>query len=152
MSINYEAVTQLSQRLETAAKYAPWLVEFWLHKMVGPAMVSEMRDEAPVSSGKLRDAIRALNEPMRVRVGPFGIEYNKFVVEGTRAHEIKPKNKSVLMFKIGGKTVYAKSVKHPGTKANPYMTISSKRVMDRLLPKLGQLQIDVIKTGQRPNG
>lgn len=150
--IEYAAVTQLSQRLQKAADFAPGVVEFWLHKMVGPAMVTEMRAEAPVRSGKLRDAIRSINEPMKVRVGPFGVEYNQFVVEGTKAHEIKPKNASVLAFKIGGRTVYAKSVKHPGTAANPYMTISSKKVMNRLLPKLGQLQIDVLKTGQRPHG
>jgi hypothetical protein len=152
VTINYEAVTQLSQRLEKAANFAPFVVEFWLHKMVGPAMVSEMRAEAPVRSGRLRDAIRQINEPMKVRVGPIGVEYNQFVVEGTKAHEIKPKNASMLVFKIGGKTIYAKSVKHPGTAANPYMQISSAKVMNRLLPKLGQLQIDVLKTGKRPHG
>ena len=150
--IEYAAVTRLSDRLQKAVDWAPGVVEFWLHRMVGPAMVTEMRNEAPVRSGKLRDAIRQINEPMKVRVGPFGVEYNQFVVEGTRAHEIKPKNASLLMFKIGGKTVYAKSVKHPGTAANPYMQISSAKVMNRMLPKLGQLQINVLKTGQRPHG
>lgn len=150
--IEYAAVTQLSDRLKKAVDLAPVVVEFWLHKMVGPAMVREMKDAAPVKSGKLRDAIRALNEPMKVRVGPFGVEYNQFVVEGTKPHTIKPKNASTLRFKIGGVTYYAKSVKHPGTRPNPYMTVSSKKVMERMLPRLAQLQIDVIKTGKRPHG
>lgn len=150
--IEYAAVTKLSDRLKKASEWAPGVVEFWLHKMVGPAMVKEMQAEAPVKSGKLRDSIRAINEPMKVRVGPFGVEYNQFVVEGTKAHEIKPKNKSALMFKIGGRTYYAKTVKHPGTRANPYMQVSSKKVMQRMIPKLTQLQIDVIKNGKKPHG
>lgn len=44
-----------------------------------------------------------------------------FVENGTRAHTIKPKNAKVLAFNSGNKMVFTKSVKHPGTKAKPFM-------------------------------
>lgn len=44
-----------------------------------------------------------------------------FIEEGTRAHIIKPKSRKALMFNSGGKTVFAKYVNHPGTKAKPFM-------------------------------
>ena len=44
-----------------------------------------------------------------------------FVENGTRAHTIKPKNAKVLAFNSGNKMVFTKNVKHPGTKAKPFM-------------------------------
>ena len=51
-----------------------------------------------------------------------GAEYGKFVLGGTRAHEIRPKVKSALAFywaKIGRGVVRAR-VMHPGTQANDF--------------------------------
>lgn len=150
--IEYAAVTQLSQRLEKSRQYAPMVTDFWLHKVVAPALVKEMKSRAPFRSGRLREAIRAINEPGKTRVGPFGVEYNQFVVEGTKPHRINPKNGKLLRFKVGGVTVYSKGVKHPGTKPNPYMQDAAKAVMGRVTPRLTQLQINVIRTGQVPRG
>lgn len=44
-----------------------------------------------------------------------------FVIKGTRRHIIRPRHKQVLKFKIGGRTVFAKVVNHPGTKPNDFM-------------------------------
>lgn len=44
-----------------------------------------------------------------------------FVENGTRAHTIKAKSAKALAFNSGNKMVFAKSVKHPGTKAKPFM-------------------------------
>lgn len=41
---------------------------------------------------------------------------------GTRPHEIRPRTASVLAFEIGGQTVFATVVHHPGTKPNRYLT------------------------------
>jgi hypothetical protein len=45
-----------------------------------------------------------------------------FVIKGTRRHIIRPRTKQALKFKIGGRTVFAKIVHHPGTKPNDFMT------------------------------
>lgn len=41
--------------------------------------------------------------------------------EGTRAHVIEPKRATVLRFKVGGATVFARRVQHPGTKPNRFL-------------------------------
>lgn len=45
-----------------------------------------------------------------------------FVIKGTRKHKIRPRRAQALRFKIGGRTVFAKVVNHPGTKPNDFMT------------------------------
>lgn len=45
-----------------------------------------------------------------------------FVIGGTRRHIIRPRRRQALKFKIGGRTVFAKIVHHPGTKPNDFMT------------------------------
>ncbi len=47
--------------------------------------------------------------------------YAAFVEFGTAPHEIRPVNASILAFEAGGKMVFAPLVRHPGTRANPFM-------------------------------
>lgn len=45
-----------------------------------------------------------------------------FVVNGTRPHKIFPRRPGgVLRFELGGRTVYARYVNHPGTRPNNFM-------------------------------
>lgn len=44
-----------------------------------------------------------------------------FIENGTRAHEIRPKNAKLLRFTVGGQTVFARKVQHPGTAKRPFM-------------------------------
>lgn len=60
-----------------------------------------------------------------VGVNPGGTEvgYALHHHNGTKPHTILPKKPGGrLVFKKGGKTIYAKKVHHPGTKPNPYLT------------------------------
>ena len=58
-----------------------------------------------------------------VAAGGPGVEYALMHHEGTKPHEIRPKAaRSMLKFNIGGKTVYATRVLHPGTRENNYLT------------------------------
>lgn len=41
--------------------------------------------------------------------------------DGTKPHIIRPRNRRVLKFQAGGRTVFAKKVNHPGTRANPFL-------------------------------
>lgn len=49
-----------------------------------------------------------------------------FVIRGTRRHFIRKgkvwRGRKVLRFKVGGRTVYARWVLHPGTKKNDFLT------------------------------
>jgi len=48
--------------------------------------------------------------------------YAQYVSSGTRPHVILPKRGKALRFVIAGRTVFARRVNHPGTRANPYLT------------------------------
>lgn len=41
--------------------------------------------------------------------------------EGTRPHIIRARNARALVFYMNGNLVFAQSVRHPGTRANPYL-------------------------------
>jgi hypothetical protein len=53
-------------------------------------------------------------------IAPYGLAHH----EGTRPHVITPNRAQYLVFRSGktGKTVYATSVMHPGTKPNRYLS------------------------------
>lgn len=74
----------------------------------------------------------------RVSVGSRGgvtgtvISNNKIALmhhNGTRPHIIVPKKAKTLRFKSRGKIVYAKIVRHPGTRPNRYLTDSLRKVI-----------------------
>lgn len=56
--------------------------------------------------------------------------YGKYVHEGTRPHEIRPRRKKALRWATGGGFVFAKSVMHPGTKADPFLQNALDRERD----------------------
>jgi hypothetical protein len=97
-------------------------------------VAADARVNAPVDTGKLAQAIK--EDPIQVD-GPFRVTggvtshapYSAFVHQGTRPHVIKPRNASALKFQAGGKTVFAKSVNHPGTRARPFLTNAVARVL-----------------------
>jgi hypothetical protein len=127
--LDYSQVSDLSRRLRLAQTLAPKRMDIWLHEVVGPKLKTAMQDAAPVDTGNLKSKIILITEPGKIRVGTHGVPYTKYVVEGTAPHDIVPKTSSVLVFKVGGKTVYAKKVRHPGTKPNPFMKVSVERVI-----------------------
>jgi hypothetical protein len=45
-----------------------------------------------------------------------------FVHWGTRAHDIRPKDKKALRWSIGGRFTFSKFVRHPGYKGDPWLT------------------------------
>lgn len=89
------------------------------------------RAQVGVDSGALRKTIRHRTyaggggdgPSTIVSAGGPGVGYALMHHEGTRPHEIRPNApRSVLKFTIGGKTVYATRVMHPGTRENKYLT------------------------------
>lgn len=55
-------------------------------------------------------------------------DYALYVHEGTRPHLIRPKRAKALRFEVGGRVVFAKLVRHPGTKARPFLRNAGERV------------------------
>lgn len=104
---------------EIARKVSDYLVPRIVEE-VGQELLSTVEQKTPRQTGHL-----ASNWTMTVNGESLTIEndtpYATFVVDGTKPHEILPKNASVLAFQINGTTVFAKRVHHPGTSPNPFV-------------------------------
>ena len=76
---------------------------------------------APWKTGKLARSIVTEIKEGEAKLQALA-PYAKFVVEGTRPHEIHPASANVLVFKAkSGDLVFTKLVRHPGTKPNPFL-------------------------------
>jgi len=87
---------------------------------------------APVDTGRLRASIRieARRDFALRSVYTVGsdVEYAAMVNDGTRPHVIRPRRAQVLRFRVGGRTVFARVVQHPGTKPNPFLDRALREV------------------------
>jgi hypothetical protein len=85
----------------------------------------------PVRTGATRNSIRVVKgsswrgPTWQVVVNsPVG----EYLENGTRPHQIRPRNAKVLRFQIGGRTVFARIVNHPGTKATHFLSNAVRQV------------------------
>lgn len=83
------------------------------------ATVAAAKRRVPVATGKTRQSIRRRNASQRKAtvVGNYPIN---FIDAGTKAHDITPKNVSVMKFEAGGQTVFAKKVHKRAHPARPF--------------------------------
>ena len=98
----------------------------------GRQVVNRARILVPVRTGRLRSSIRA--DPPRIfsfrgslTVGS-DLEYAAAVNDGSRPHIIRPRTKQVLRFQVGGQTVFARVVHHPGTKGVHFLDRALREV------------------------
>ena len=92
-------------------------------------MQNELMLVAPVDTGRLKNSIKVKSTSEGLII--WMVDYGKFVEFGTPPHIIKPTEKKALKFKVkkeSGKIVFAKKVRHPGTRPNPFIrnTIQNK--------------------------
>lgn len=97
-------------------------------------IVAQAKSNAPVKTGNLA---RMIEEEPITFAGPFRIEtgvtakadYSAAVHEGTRPHVIRPKHARALAFPgAGGRTIFAASVNHPGTRPRPFLRNAAEDV------------------------
>lgn len=93
---------------------------------VAPRVVNRAKVLAPVDTGRLRASIGPAVYSRTWTLRPqatieVGVDYAKFVHDGTRPHVIRPVRAQALRFTVGNRTVYAKVVHHPGTRARPFL-------------------------------
>jgi hypothetical protein len=87
---------------------------------------------APVDTGRLRASIRVERRSIlgfrnRWTIGS-DVDYAPMVHDGTRPHIIRPKNAKALRFRVNGRVVYARVVRHPGTRARPFLDRALREV------------------------
>jgi hypothetical protein len=77
------------------------------------------RNSVKVKTGKTRSSIRVKNASMK-RASVQAWWGARFLEQGTKAHDEKPRRKSVMRFEANG-TIFAKRVHHPATAARPFL-------------------------------
>ena len=88
---------------------------------------AEMFFEAPWRSGKLAQSIVKQVDGLEASIGPLA-SYAYFVEKGTATHEIRPIRARVLRFQNGRQIVFSALVRHPGTKANPFIQRTAEQL------------------------
>lgn len=92
---------------------------------------NELIIAAPVDTGRLRNSILVTSDGMTLTISI--VDYAFYVEFGTPPHIIKPKDKQSLKFKVGGKEVFAKIVRHPGTRPNPFIRNTIQNKMGKII-------------------
>lgn len=126
-------------------------IEPFLFRVAG-AIVNDAKDLAPYATGNLEKDIQVWDDNisnLEIEIGNSKLApYAIFVHEGTKPHEIRPKNKQALKTPFGAR----KKVNHPGTKANPYLkkavdNYNFKPALDDLGNKICEDVFENIKKG-----
>ena len=88
----------------------------------------------PVRTGQLRNSMRADHISVTGMTARTAVvadkDYAAAVHDGSKPHIIRPRNKKALAFKVDGRTVFVKEVKHPGAKPNPFLLRAARRVAE----------------------
>lgn len=102
----------------------------------------QAKREAPVDTGTLRRSITSdVQDGGHRGVVGTNVAYALAVHQGSRPHVIVPRRAVVLAFPgSGGRTVFARRVNHPGTRANPFM----KRAMEKAAPEIQEAGWEVL--------
>ena len=90
-----------------------------------------------VKTGHLRRGITTDVGNMEVTVHTSNIKYARGVEEGTRSHIIRAKNKKALYWK--GAKHPVKSVRHPGSKAKPFLMPAFEKEKEVIMKDLEKI-------------
>jgi hypothetical protein len=118
---------------------------------------NELVLRAPFDNGRLRNSIKVVQDGKSGLI-VFMVDYAKFIEFGTPPHIIKPKSKEALRFekdrkgrlskKRGAKEsdfVFAKKVKHPGTRPNPFIRETFQTKFPKIIMEEVKKEIQTFK-------
>lgn len=98
------------------------------------AAIREQKILVPRKTGNLGRSIRlgAVSSTMAETIATA--DYAAYVELGTKPHIIVPRNAQALAFRPsrGGQVIFAKRVRHPGTRPQPYMLPGAQKALDDL--------------------
>jgi len=109
-----------------------------LHTAVSRRLAENIRSRAerlaPAKTGRLKRSIRVVEGAgsYMVLMGGREAPYAPFIEYGARPHIIRARRAKALRFEVHGDVVYAKYVRHPGTRAQRVLA----RAMDESLREL----------------
>lgn len=113
---------------ELAARLKALRVEFkGVGKEWGSHAVARMRPRVPSRTGRLRRSFRATASQRRAAVKAHFTAF--FIDAGTAPHLITPRRRDALAWRDGGRTIFAKKVNHPRTRAQPFRAEAARRAL-----------------------
>jgi hypothetical protein len=91
---------------------------------------NQMRSDVPQKTGRLRRSFRVKSATQkRAQVGGHYTAF--FIDKGTKAHAIRAKKAPRLIFQADGRTIFAKKVNHPATRAQPFRGRAAREALRR---------------------
>jgi hypothetical protein len=123
--IQFKGLPELRARVDALDDLGPLMRDLALDA------VGEQKRMAPVKTGNLRRSIRVGRITARSAETIAGANYAAHVEFGTKAHEIRPRNARALRWKVPGGYRFATRVRHPGTRAQPFMIPGAERAISR---------------------
>jgi len=118
-----DSMAKMITRFEGSPLYWKAATVAWAD-IAGPLVADELRREAPVSTGRLRDSLRyqRQTDPLFVELQfHSNVPYAPYVVHGTAPHIIEPVAAQALHWHDkSGTEFFAAVVHHPGTKPNNF--------------------------------
>lgn len=130
VQVTFKGLPQLNRRLTALEELGP------LMRDVALTAVGEQKRRAPVRTGNLRRTIHVGRVTNTSAETVAGARYAGFVEVGTKPHEIRPRARKALRWKGSGGIVFAKRVRHPGTKAQPFMVPGALAAIGDLRDKI----------------
>jgi hypothetical protein len=140
---NFSAIGRLA---DTMSKGLPPLKSRMLITQVVGILTQSALEEAPERQGELKQGIQErVDSPYSGHID-FQAPHTPFVYYGTKPHIILPKfalrssakeiggGSATLRFQIGGRVLYRKFVRHPGTRPNRFID----RAVDRSQPAVAK--------------
>lgn len=130
-------LTSLRQKVTTRARQA--------HVIAAAEMKTKYRAAAPYKSGDTQASVDVINFTAgTAQLGATAVATTpqaKWTDEGTEAHTIRPRNKKLLRFRVGGRIVFAKVVHHPGNEGTRWFSNTGPRewsgALQRAYQRLG---------------
>lgn len=139
MSVTFKGLPQLRARLE-AIRPNPQLM-----RTLALAAVAEQKRLVPRKTGNLGRSIHVGRVTATSAETVASASYAAAVELGTRPHVIVPRSRKALRFpankgsarlsgapRKGGAVIFAKRVRHPGTRAQPYMVPGAQSAIESL--------------------
>ena len=89
------------------------------------------RSRVRVVSGKTRNSIRRKNASM-TKAAVVATGGARFLEAGTKPHPIVAKKMTAMKFNASGQPRFAKKVKHPGSRKQPFLRRSGKDALEKI--------------------
>ena len=126
-------ILKLSQEAEENVKKVVKNSAFKIQKEA----ISNLTKNKSVATGHLRRAVSTDIKSLEATVHTSNVKYAIMVEKGTKAHLIKPKNKKMLYWK--GASHPVRIVRHPGSRAKPFLEPAFEKEKDQFLEKLKEV-------------